>query len=857
VSWNPFTTAMAGLGEPRTGESAKPDVPESVLFPPMGLHRLWLYFCLRRRRGEGPGLIDGDPAQVEGLTSLAPLPADGERVRGWIHIASVAWLVGAALAVLAPVLAHGSSFGSYDVLSQFGVLRQPGVVVHNLQAGDQSDQIIPWATLAWTQVHHGQLPLWNPYAALGMPLAFNWQTAAFSVPSLIGYLFPLHLAFTVQVIVTLIIAGTGMYALCRVLRLGTLACVFAGTVFELSGPMLGWLGWPHSAVLSWSGWLFAAALLVVRGQHRLRRITILSLVIAAMVYAGQAEVLALGGLALLVFLVVLLVQRLPGLGGSGPIGRPVLDLSAGVVAGIALGAPLLLPGFQVVSGSQRAVPGGDPAEILKGNPALPAHNLVHIIFQGFDGLPLSSSHWFGYIGGYSETAAYVGVIAVVLAVTALAVRRGRPEVLAFGVLCVVMLAIAFAPPVVAVLSRLPLIGTVLWQRGILPLTFGIAVLAGVGLDALVRSSDSRAVRRWAGGGFVVFALVLIVLLLFGRGDLPADEAAIRAKSFIWPAVEIAVGLGVVVTLTWMHRRSDSDGGSRVSSGATAGRLAGVSLLVCETAFLIAAGAPLWTSTTTPFASTPSMVALKSAVGQSVVGLGRSLCVLPPGLGIPENAQLAYGIQELALYDPMIPSAYYSSWRAVSRESPGLPDDSVYCPGIDSAKLARLYGVSFVVERAGAPGPQGGVFVKAIGDDDLYRIPNAGAATLTPTAVGGRLPPVNAPSEPIGVTHPSPSSWKLRSDAVSPQVLRLRLTDVPGWKATIDGRPVPLQHFAGVMLQLKVPAGRHTIELNYWPATFTIGLVLAGCAVVGLAGAFALTWQRHRATRIDARSSSDP
>ena len=313
-------------------------------------------------------MIDGDAAQVGGPPSLAPSPVDGRRVQGWVHVASVVWLVGAALAVLAPVLAHGSSFGSYDVLSQFGVLRQPGVVVHNLQAGDQSDQIIPWATLAWTQVHHGQLPLWNPYAALGMPLAFNWQTAAFAVPSLVGYLFPLHLAFTVQVIVTLIIAGTGTYALCRVLRLGTLACVFAGTVFELSGPMLGWLGWPHSAVLSWSGWLFAAALLVVRGQRRLRRIAVLSLVIAAMVYAGQAEVLALGGLALLVFLIVLLVQRLPRLGGSGPIGRPVVDLSLGVAAGIALGAPLLLPGSQVVSGSQRAVPGGDPAEILDGNP---------------------------------------------------------------------------------------------------------------------------------------------------------------------------------------------------------------------------------------------------------------------------------------------------------------------------------------------------------------------------------------------------------------------------------------------------------------------------------------------------------
>ncbi len=197
-----------------------------------------------------------------------------------------------------------------------------------------------------------------------MPLAFNWQTAAFSVPSLIGYLFPLHLAFTVQVILTLVIAGTGMYALCRVLRLGTLACVFAGTVFELSGPMLGWLGWPHAAVLSWSGWLFAAALLVVRGRHRLRHITLLALVIAAMVYAGQAEVLTLGGLALLVFVVVLLVQRSPGLGGSGPIRRPVLDLSVGVVAGhrprCSASAARFSGHFGIPAGRPRWRPGGDP-----------------------------------------------------------------------------------------------------------------------------------------------------------------------------------------------------------------------------------------------------------------------------------------------------------------------------------------------------------------------------------------------------------------------------------------------------------------------------------------------------------------
>jgi Bacterial membrane protein YfhO len=793
-------------------------------------------------------LVDGDPAQSRGSASPAPSLAGGESPRGWWHLASVVWLIAAALAVLGPVLAHGPSFGSYDVLSQFGMLRHPDVVVHNLQAGDQSDQIIPWATLAWTQVHHGQLPLWNPYGALGMPLAFNWQTAAFSVPSLVGYLFPLHLAFTVQVIVTLVIAGTGVYALCRVLRLGTLACVFASTVFELSGPMIGWLGWPHSAVLSWSGWLFAAALLVVRGRHRLRSITFLALAVAAMVYAGQAEVLTLGGLALLVFLVVLLLQRTPMLGGSAPILRRVVDLAIGVLTGLALGAPLLLPGSQIVSGSQRAVPGGDPAEILKGNPALPLHNLVHVVFQGFDGLPIAGSHWFGYIGGYSETAAYVGVIAVVLAVTAAAVRRSRPEVVAFGVLCVVMLVVAFVPPVVAILYRLPLIGTVLWQRAILPLAFGIAVLAGVGMDAVVRANGDRAVRRWAGGGFVVAALMVVGIWAFGRGNLPTDQATIRADSFIWPAVETAVGLGVVVTLTWMHRRSDRAGRREGSSHATAGRVAGVSLLICETAFLVAAGAPLWTSTSTPFASTPAVAGLKNAVGSSLVGLGGSLCFLPPGLGIPENAQLAYQVQELALYDPMIPSAYYSSWRAVSRASPGLPDDSVYCPGITSAKLARLYGVSYVLQRAGSPGPQGSVFDKVVGDEDLYRIPDAGVATLTPLAADNRLPPDSAPGTPVSVTHPDPSSWSLVTDADGRRVLRLRLTNVPGWHASIDGHPVPLESFAGVMLQVEVPAGHHTIDLHYWPATFTTGLVLAACAVVGLVGAAAVGLVRRRRYR---------
>jgi hypothetical protein len=535
------------------------------------------------------------------------------------------------------------------------------------------------------------------------------------------------------------------------------------------------------------------------------------------------------------------------LGGEGPVRRPVLDLVLAAIAGSALGAPLILPGLQVISGSQRAVPGGDPAELISGNPPLPLHNLIHLAFQGFDGLPVAGNSWFGYVEGYSETAAYVGVITLVLAALGLAMRRRRPLVIALVAVVVCAGAAAFVPPVVSVLYRLPVVGTILWQRALLPLVFGLIVLSGFGMDVLVHHHRRRTVRIWVGAGFAIAAVLLLILWLVGRGNLSPSEATIRNNSFIWPLIATAAGLVVVGILTLVDRRAPNDRRAW-SSVSTIGRLAGTLLLAVETAFLLASGAPLWTSTSTPFAPTQAVVALKGAVGNSVVGFGAPLCFFSPGLGILPNAQLAYGVQELGLYDPLIPSAYFSSWAAMTHTSAGNRRDFLYCPSVTTAAQARLYGVGFVLEPGGTKGPEGSVYDRTIGDEDLYRIPGAAAATLAPVPQSGILPPADATGRPVGVRHPNPASWRLTTEADRTSVLRLRLTDIPGWHATIDGRPAPLNRFAGTMLQLEVPAGRHVVELNYWPTTFTVGLALAGCAVVGLITASALS--RNRRRRID-------
>jgi uncharacterized membrane protein YfhO len=88
-----------------------------------------------------------------------------------------------------------------------------------------------------------------------------------------------------------------------------------------------------------------------------------------------------------------------------------------------------------------------------------------------------------------------------------------------------------------------------------------------------------------------------------------------------------------------------------------------------------------------------------------------------------------------------------------------------------------------------------------------------------------------------------------TDAGTPQVLRLRITDVPGWHATIDGQSAQIHTFDGLMLQVEVPAGHHTVEVHYWPTRLTVGIALAVISAVGLIAAlvFDLIRTRRRAT----------
>ena len=141
-------------------------------------------------------------------------------------------------------------------------------------------------------------------------------------------------------------------------------------------------------------------------------------------------------------------------------------------------------------------------------------------------------------------------------------------------------------------------------------------------------------------------------------------------------------------------------------------------------------------------------------------------------------------------------------------------------------------------------PRGTRAVANLGDETAYRVSDSGPASLVALPSAGPRPGIYAAGTQVPVSHSDPASWTVHTEAKVPSSLRLRLTDVPGWHATIDGRPVPLQQFAGVMLQVDVPAGRHVVELHYWPSAFTHGIILAGVAVIGFVIAWVIAGRRR-------------
>jgi hypothetical protein len=782
----------------------------------------------------------------------------------------LAWIFCFALLFVSPALKDGPTFGPADLGSTLSVLTRGSVALstdcvylpgtplppnpqcsHDNDNGDQTDQSIPWANENWELVHHGELPLWNDLSGTGMPQLLNFESGSFSLPSLVSYLAPLSLAFLVIVIMKLLICGFGAYVFARLLRCRPIAAAFTGTTAMLCGSFAGWIGWSISATFCWAGFVAAGLLWCYREPGRTAPVVLLAVSVAFTIYGGFPEGMVIEAIvfALLIGatgIAWLARYRRIDLVGIGRMGF-------GAAGGLALSAPLWLSGLSSLRASIRANQVAGAGILPKG--------LSLLFAQGYYGLPTTGSVFFGtaatyhppgvaVTGGipdYFESATYVGVLAIVMVVVAVLISFRRPIVLGLSAAAVGCLLLAYRIGTPGIVQRL--IGhiglqSLVTSRSLVLLGFVIATLAGLGVELVIERSADRAIRRALVLGTAAVTVVLGVLAVHAASGLSAVELTLRRESLYWPVALIVVL--VVSSVALLDNRIALPGPlARLKSRP--GESLAVLVLVGQSAFLLFAGVGINSYAKSEFPATSATATLLSDVGSSLVGLddcvpstGVPICDVRDwnGTGLYPETNIGFGVDELAVHDPLAPATLFTSWPIPNsgQQAAGV---NLFAPSINTVALARRYGVSFILvclSKAACPGvspPAGTTHVATIAGEDLVKVPDSARFVAT----GARI---------ASVSHPSDATYEVRLDPSSTASRLLgHITNAPGWSASIDGKSATLTEAGGVDLIVGVPAGASEVTFSYSPPHFVPALGLALLALLALVADWMIRRLRNR------------
>ena len=115
----------------------------------------------------------------------------------------------------------------------------PALLGHPVLPGDDLTQNFPLRVLAGQEIRSGHLPLYDPYIWSGAPLLAGWNAGAAYPFTFLFAVLPPVAAWTLNMILTWAIAGLGMFAFLRALRLACAAEPARCAVVRLRGGDVG------------------------------------------------------------------------------------------------------------------------------------------------------------------------------------------------------------------------------------------------------------------------------------------------------------------------------------------------------------------------------------------------------------------------------------------------------------------------------------------------------------------------------------------------------------------------------------------------------------------------------------------
>ncbi|MFN8178679.1 MAG: YfhO family protein [bacterium] len=760
----------------------------------------------------------------------------------------------------------------------------------------------PWQSTVREAVRAGALPFWSHDAACGTPLLANLQSGVFYPPNWLYWFLSFDVALTTGMLLHLALGGILMRAFLRRAGLDDPAAFFGGAAFafgtwtlaHLEAPMkLGAAVW---IPLAWIGTWEAMR------EGRRRGLGLVGLAIALSLLAGYPQITALGfvSVSLLAFVLgieLLITKDVPLLEKAKRFfALPAALALAALVAGVQLA-----PTREMLSASGKIAPYPIDVALTRSLPPKGLVGLLDPFFLGLPGVdrywgadaiefPFSAI----YVGALAVLLAAAAFPAfrqprrprrvrredLAKPVEAAIVPRVLPTFLLLGALAGTALALGrFGGAWTFLHTRVPGFASFRWPATAdFLVSLHVAGLAAVGLACVLREESRWRILSVAA---VFLGATFLVVAAISRGPLGEIFRAIQLAGSP-PYQQQAYAAGRDAWAASLAIR----GGIAVVAGALAFALAGRGLTLgwAWSALLLldlfAVGRMFGTPVARGFYdSTPKEVAAlrDDLAGRRVytpgdVGqLGNFLagCRNPVAFAWAKHALLANanvpaGIGQVQPCDPLS-----------SRRQDAFPQiyDSPMTPDPVRQRILDLWDVARVVHLNDVRPLE----VPAIQDPErglsmVAHEPRLGRATLLTgwETVGGDgrqtldrlLAPDHDPARTTlleaveGVRPPNPANRPADGpcDAIEYEtfpnrirvawhvgqggMLRVLESWAPGWHARVNGDPAPVYRADFLFLAVPVPAGSVTVELEYRPAAFPVGIAASAAGLLGLCLCFA-------------------
>src|SRR5581483_10222447 len=570
--------------------------------------------------------------------------------------------------------------------------------------------------------------------------------------------------------------------------------------------------------------------------------------------------------------------------------------------GFALAAIQILPLYELVSLNFRAgsVAYGDVAGW-----ALPSRQILTFFIPDFFGNPTHHAYFdifdftwqaapqgtiFWGIKNYVEAGAYIGILAMALAVLGVFNSKveHRNSKFFFLLLAALSLLFAFGTPLYAILFY----GLPGWNqlhtpfRWIFPWTLSMAFLAGLGAQALANGFSKRLVTIIT----ILLAAIGALTLLVIASSLALRDVFVRFADAFVNASDLAKPVFETGQAFWSYEaRNLASFGIFVSLAGFVFFVARANFKVRRTALwkplalfvlvadLFVVGIGFYPRADAKLADfTPPAIQFL----QQDKSLYRIATYDLPGQKVLNaNSAMPFHLQDIRGYDSIIAKQYVEYMNLLAPQDELLYNRiaAFYDYKPLSSSLLNLLGVKYIVTTRAVPNP--GYTLVYDREVKIYEnknvLPRAflvnharafanrdellnALPTLDPTREvwleTASLPPLlsspaplSSPSTPLPIGEGSDHLATIEKYTGSEVIVKTRsaqpaylvLTDsyFPGWIAQIDGQDTPIYRADGNFRAVAVPVGENTVRFKFSPISFRVGAVISLLAVIAVLLAF--------------------